>query len=118
SSPTISYNWIVGNTSYDDGGGIYAMGNYDYDDQRARHDFPPDRPVDIEDNIIAGNNSLHGGPAGIRVSRWGRVNLRRNLIVANDKDGVTGGEGGSIGLMGNNNIMPKGDRRQLLSIIS
>jgi hypothetical protein len=110
--PRINYNWIVGNTAYDDGGGIYLMGNLCYDEERRRHDFAPDGPVSIEDNIIAGNKSVYGGPAGVRVSRFGRVDLRRNLIVANDVGGAQDREGGVICVMENNIIADNGVPRE------
>src|SRR5438094_623864 len=106
--PRISYNWIAGNTAYDDGGGIYVMGNLYYDQEGKRHDFAPDGPVSIEDNVIAGNKSVYGGPAGVRVSRFGRVDLRRNLIVGNDTGGAQGREGGVICVMENNTIADNG----------
>jgi hypothetical protein len=112
SMPPINYNWIVGNTSGDDGGGIYCMGNLYYDDEGVRHDTSPDGPVAIEDNIIAGNNTVRGGPGGVRVSRWGRVELRRNVIVGNEKGGAHGGEGGLICVMENNIIADNGARRE------
>lgn len=112
SMPPINYNWIVGNTAYDDGGGIYVMGNNYYDQDGKRFDFAPDAPVAIEDNIIAGNNSIYGGPAGIRVSRFGRVDLRRNLIVANNVGGAAGREGGLICVMENNTIADNGQPRE------
>lgn len=103
SMPRINYNRIVGNTSGDDGGGIYVMGNLYYDEAGERHDFSPDGPVSVEDNLIAGNSTIRGGPAGLRVSRWGRVDLRRNRIVANES-GVHGGEHGVI-LVSEGNII-------------
>jgi hypothetical protein len=111
SMPLISYNWIVGNTSGDDGGGIYVMGNLYYDASGARHDTSPDGPTTIEDNLIAGNHTVRGGPGGVRVSRWGRVDLRRNRIVGNDKGGAHGAEGGVICVMENNIIADNGPRR-------
>jgi hypothetical protein len=112
SMPLISYNWIVGNTSYDDGGGIYVMGNSFYDEENKRHDFLPDGPVSIEDNMIAGNNSVYGGPGGVRVSRMGRVDLRRNRIVGNGKGGARGAEGGVLCVMENNIIADNGARKE------
>src|SRR5438067_1021504 len=72
SMPPINYNWIVGNLSGDDGGGIYVMGNLYFDEGGVRHDALPDGPVAIEDNLIVGNDCTRGGPGGVRVSRWGR----------------------------------------------
>ncbi|MBX6313817.1 MAG: right-handed parallel beta-helix repeat-containing protein [Isosphaeraceae bacterium] len=112
SMPPIHDNWIVGNTAYDDGGGIYVMGNLYYDEEGTRHDFSPDGPVTIEDNLIAGNDAVHGGPGGVRVSRWGRVNLRRNRIVGNGKGSAHGAEGGVICVMENNTIADNGARRE------
>lgn len=112
SMPPINYNWIVGNTSGDDGGGIYVMGNLYYDEEGKRHDSSPDGPVVIEDNLIAGNNTVRGGPGGVRVSRWGRVELRRNVIVANEKGGAHGAEGGVICLTENDIIADNGARRE------
>lgn len=112
SMPPINYNWIVGNTAYDDGGGIYVMGNLYYDAEGKRHDFAPDGPVRVEDNVIAGNNSVYGGPAGVRVSRFGRVELRRNLIVANNVGGAAGREGGVICVLENNTIADNGTPRE------
>jgi hypothetical protein len=112
SMPPINYNWIVGNTAYDDGGGIYVMGNLYYDEERKRHDLAPDGPVAIEGNVIAGNTNVYGGPAGVRVSRFGRVDLRRNLIVANAVGGAQGREGGVICVMENNTIADNGTPRQ------
>ena len=112
SRPPINYNWIVGNLSGDDGGGVYVMGNLYFDDAGVRHDLPPDGPVAVEDNIIAGNNCTRGGPGGVRVSRWGRVELRRNTIVGNGKGAAHGAEGGVITLMENNVIADNGAKRE------
>jgi hypothetical protein len=111
SQPPINYNWIVGNTSGDDGGGIYVMGNLYYDETGKRFDIAPDGPVSIEDNLIAGNNSIRGGPGGVRVSRWGRVDLRRNQIVGNEKGGAHGAEGGVICVMEDNLMADNGAKR-------
>jgi predicted outer membrane repeat protein len=111
STPLISYNWFAGNTSGDDGGAIYVMGNIYYDAGGIRHDLPPDNPVTIEDNFIAGNNTGRGAPGGIRVSRLGRVELRRNRIVANAKGGARGAERGVICVLEDNIIADNGDRR-------
>lgn len=113
SMPHISYNWIAGNLSGDDGGGIYVMGNLYYDDEGKRHDSSPDGPVAIEGNFIAGNNTVRGAPGGIRVSRFGRVDLRRNWIVANAKGGAHGAEGGVICVMEDNIIVDNGAKREL-----
>ncbi len=112
SMPPINYNWIVGNTAYDDGGGIYVMGSLYYDQDGKRHDLAPDGPVAVEDNIIAGNNSVYGGPAGVRVSRFGRVELRRNFIVGNNVGGAAGREGGVITVLENNTIADNGTPRE------
>lgn len=112
SMPPINYNWIVGNTSGDDGGGIYVMGNLYYDEQGKRYDLSPDGPVAVEDNLIAGNHTIRGGPGGVRVSRWGRVDLRRNRIVGNDKGGANGAEGGVICVMEHNVIADNGAKRE------
>lgn len=112
SMPPINYNWIVGNLSGDDGGGIYVMGNLYYDDAGVRHDLPPDGPVTIEDNLIAGNDCTRGGPGGVRVSRWGRVDLRRNQIVGNGKGAAHGAEGGVICVMENNVIADNGAKKE------
>jgi hypothetical protein len=112
STPAINFNWIVGNTSYDDGGGIYVMGNLYYDEEGKRFDFMSDRPVAIENNVIAGNSSIYGGPGGIRVSRFGRVELRRNRIVANNVGGAQGREGGVICVSENNVIADNGQPRE------
>lgn len=112
SMPPITYNWLVGNTSGDDGGGIYVMGNHYYDEEGKRHDFAPDGPVTIEDNFIAGNDTVRGAPGGIRVSRFGRVDLRRNRIVGNAKGGAHGAEGGVICVLENNIITDNGAKRQ------
>jgi hypothetical protein len=111
SLPPINYNWIVGNTSGDDGGGIYVMGNLYYDETGRRFDAAPDGPVSIEDNLIAGNDTVRGGPGGVRASRWGRVDLRRNRIVGNEKGGAHGAEGGVICVMENNIIADNGAKR-------
>jgi len=111
SMPPINYNWIVGNLSGDDGGGIYVMGDLYYDEEGKRHDRPPDGPVAIEDNVIAGNNTVRGGPGGVRVSRWGRVDLRRNLIVGNARGGANGAEGGVICALEDNVIADNGAKR-------
>jgi hypothetical protein len=111
SQPPINYNWIVGNSSGDDGGGIYVMGNMYYDETGARIDVAPDGSVSIEDNLIAGNNTVRGGPGGVRASRWGRVDLRRNTIVANEKGGAHGAEGGMICVMEDNIIADNGAKR-------
>jgi hypothetical protein len=111
SMPPINYNWIVGNTSGDDGGGIYVMGNLHYDEAGNRLDTSPDGPVSIEDNVIAGNDTVRGGPGGVRASRWGRVDLRRNLIVGNEKGGAHGAEGGVICVMEDNLIADNGAKR-------
>jgi len=112
STPLINYNWFAGNTSGDDGGGIYVMGNLYYDEQGLRHNLPPDNPVIIQDNFIAGNDTGRGAPGGIRVSRLGRVELRRNRIVANAKGGAHGAEGGVICVLENNIIADNGARRE------
>lgn len=104
SMPLISYKWIAGNTAYDDGGRIYVMGNLYYDEAGEGHDASPDGPVAIEDNLIVGNNSVYGAPGGIRISRWGRGDLRRNCIVANHNGGAHGAEGGVLCVMENNII--------------
>jgi hypothetical protein len=111
SSPVINYNWVVGNTSGDDGGGIYVMGNLYYDEKGKRHDSAPDGPVAIEDNVIVGNDCTRGGPGGVRVSRFGRVELRRNFIVGNGKGGAHGAEGGLICVQENNTIADNGARK-------
>jgi hypothetical protein len=112
SMPPINYNWVVGNLSGDDGGGIYVMGNLYYDEEGKRHDSSPDGPVLVEDNLIAGNNTTRGGPGGVRVSRWGRVELRRNVIVGNAKGPAHGGEGGLITVQENNIIADNGAKRE------
>jgi len=109
--PLINYNWIVGNLSGDDGGGIYVMGNLYYDEEGKRHDSSPDGPVRIEDNLIAGNDTERGAPGGIRVSRFGRVEMRRNLIVGNGKGGAHGAEGGVICLSENDIIADNGFKK-------
>jgi hypothetical protein len=111
SMPPINYNWIVGNTSGDDGGGIYVMGNLYYDETGTRFDAAPDGSVSIEDNLIAGNNTVRGGPGGVRVSRWGRVDLRRNMIIGNEKGGAHGAEGGVICVMEDNIVADNGAKR-------
>src|SRR5438874_2521438 len=108
SMPPINYNWVVGNTSGDDGGGIYVMGNLYYDETGKRFDMSPDGSVAIEDNLIAGNGTIRGGPGGVRVSRWGRVDLRRNRIVGNAKGGAHGAEGGVICVLENNVMADNG----------
>ena len=110
--PVINYNWVAGNLSGDDGGGIYVMGNLYYDEAGKRHDSAPDGPVAIEDNVIVGNDCVRGGPGGVRVSRWGRVDLRRNLIVGNAKGGAHGAEGGVICVSENNTIADNGSRKE------
>ena len=112
SMPPISYNWVIGNTSGDDGGGIYVMGNLSYDQAGKRHDFAPDGPVAVEDNVIVGNDTVRGGPGGVRVSRFGRVDLRRNLIVGNAKGGAHGAEGGLICVSENNIVADNGLKRE------
>jgi predicted outer membrane repeat protein len=112
STPLINYNWFTGNTSGDDGGAIYVMGNVYYDADGKRYQVPPDGPVRIEDNFIAANDSGRGAPGGVRVSRLGRVELRRNRIVANAKGGARGAEGGVITVLENNIIADNGDRRE------
>jgi hypothetical protein len=96
SEPKINYNWIAGNISGDDGGGVYVMGNLYYNDEGERLDTAPDNSVAVEDNIIAGNGTVRGGPGGLRVSRFGRVDLRRNWIIANEKGGAAAAEGAQI----------------------
>jgi hypothetical protein len=113
SMPLISYNWVVGNTSGDDGGGIYCMGNLYYNDEGERLDTSPDGSVPVEDNLIAGNNTVRGGPGGVRVSRFGRVDLRRNTIVANEKGGAAAAEGAMICVRENNVEADNGAKRTL-----
>jgi hypothetical protein len=110
SAPPISYNWIVGNLSGDDGGGIYVMGSLWYDEVGERHDSSPDKPVSIENNLIVGNTCIRGGPGGIRISRWGRVELRRNVIVGN-QGGARGGEGGVISAAADNIIQDNEEKK-------
>ncbi|MBW3596732.1 MAG: hypothetical protein KY475_05590, partial [Planctomycetes bacterium] len=112
STPLINYNWVVGNTSGDDGGGIYCMGNLYYTDAGERFDISPDASVPIEDNLIAGNNTVRGGPGGVRASRFGRIDLRRNIIVANEKGGAAAAEGAFICVMENNIIADNGAKRE------
>lgn len=111
SVPPINYNWVVGNLSGDDGGGIYCMGNLYYTDGGERFDTSPDAPVAVEDNIIVGNNCTRGGPGGLRVSRFGRVDLRRNFIVANEHGGARAAEGAVISLSENNLSEDNGEKR-------
>jgi hypothetical protein len=111
SRPRISDNWIAGNTAYDDGGGIYVMGALYYDEVGERRDASPDGPVTIEDNFIAGNHTVHGGPGGIRVSRWGRAELRRNRLIANTRGGAFGAEGGVISVLEDNIVEGNGELR-------
>src|SRR3954470_4912481 len=73
---------------------------------------PTFRERTVEDNLIAGNNTERGAPGGIRVSRFGRVDLRRNRIVCNAKGGAHGAEGGVICVLENNVIADNGARRQ------
>lgn len=112
SEPRINYNWIAGNTSGDDGGGIYVMGNLYYNEEGERLDISPDGSVAIEDNIIAGNNTVRGGPGGVRVSRFGRVDLRRNWIIGNEKGGAHAAEGAMICVMENNVVADNGAKRE------
>jgi hypothetical protein len=112
SSPLINYNWVVGNTSGDDGGGIYCMGNLYYTDAGERFDISPDASVAIEDNLIAGNNTVRGGPGGVRASRFGRIDLRRNVIVANEKGGAHAAEGAVHCVMHDNIIADNGAKRE------
>lgn len=112
SMPRITYNWFVGNTSGDDGGGIYVMGNLYYDDEGKRFDLVPDGPVSIEGNFIAGNTTDRGGPGGIRISRFGRADLRRNRIIANEKGGAHGAEGGVISMLEDNIMEDNGAKRE------
>lgn len=111
SSPVINFNWVVGNTSGDDGGGIYCMGNLYYTDAGERFDISPDMSVAIEDNVIVGNNCTRGGPGGVRASRFGRVDLRRNLIVANERGGAHAAEGAFICVMEDNIVADNGAKR-------
>ena len=111
STPPINYNWVVGNTSGDDGGGIYCMGNLYYTDAGERFDISPDAPVAVEDNVIAGNNTVRGGPGGVRASRFGRIDLRRNLIVANEKGGAHAAEGAFLCVMEDNLVADNGAKR-------
>jgi predicted outer membrane repeat protein len=110
--PPINYNWVVGNTSGDDGGGIYCMGNLYYTDAGERFDISPDGPVAVEDNLIAGNNTVRGGPGGVRASRFGRIDLRRNVIVANEKGGAHAAEGAFLCVMENNIMVDNGGKRE------
>jgi hypothetical protein len=111
SLPLINYNWVVGNTSGDDGGGIYCMGNLYYTDAGERFDISPDAAVPVEDNVIAGNNTVRGGPGGVRASRFGRIDLRRNWIIANEKGGAHAAEGAVLCVMENNIIADNGAKR-------
>jgi len=111
SSPLINYNWVVGNTSGDDGGGIYCMGNLYYTDDGERFDISPDASVAVEDNLIAGNDTVRGGPGGVRASRFGRIDLRRNWIVANEKGGAHAAEGAMLCVMENNVTADNGAKR-------
>jgi predicted outer membrane repeat protein len=112
SMPPINYNWVVGNTSGDDGGGIYCMGNLYYTDAGERFDISPDGPVAVEDNLIAGNNTVRGGPGGVRASRFGRIDLRRNVIVANEKGGAHAAEGAFLCVMEDNIMVDNGAKRE------
>src|SRR5688500_16488292 len=111
SIPLINYNWVVGNTSGDDGGGIYCMGNLYYTDAGERFDISPDAAVPVEDNLIAGNNTVRGGPGGVRASRFGRIDLRRNTIVANEKGGAHAAEGAVLSVVENNIMEDNGAKR-------
>ena len=111
SRPLINHNWVVGNTAYDDGGGIYCMGALYYDEAGDRHDAAPDGPVRIEDNLIVGNHTVHGGPGGVRVSRWGRAELRRNRLIANTRGAAFGAEGGVIAVFEDNIVEGNGQLR-------
>src|SRR5207249_9970836 len=88
------------------------MGNLYYDEEGKRFDVMSDKPVAIENNLIAGNSSIYGGPGGVRVSRFGRVELRRNRIVANNVGGAQGREGGVISVSENNIIADNGQPRE------
>ena len=111
SAPLINYNWVVGNTSGDDGGGIYCMGNLYYTDAGERFDISPDLAVPVEDNLIAGNNTVRGGPGGVRASRFGRIDLRRNWIIANEKGGAHAAEGAFLSLQEDNVVADNGAKR-------
>jgi len=111
SRPTINYNWIAGNISGDDGGGVYVMGNLYYNDEGERLDTAPDGSVAVEDNIIVGNGTVRGGPGGLRVSRFGRVDLRRNWIIGNEKGGAAAAEGAQLCVVEGNVMADNGAKR-------
>src|SRR5262249_62287289 len=65
-----------------------------------------------ENTIVAGNTTIDGGRAGLRVRRFRGVDLRRTLIVANNVGGAAGREGGVISVMENNVIADNGTPRE------
>jgi hypothetical protein len=92
STPLVRLNRIVGNRGDDDGGGIYVMGDAFFAEEGVRHSQPPAQPVNFEENLIAGNHAVKGGPGGLRLSKDGRANTRHNLIVGNFRGGAGAGQ--------------------------
>jgi len=72
--PDVVGNWILGNTSDDDGGGLYTM--------------RLGQPL-IENNIFSGNYTRSGGAGAIRISKEGRAAIKSNLVVRNRGGGIT-----------------------------
>jgi hypothetical protein len=93
SYPDIIGNWVVGNVSDDDGGGIYSM--------------RLGQPL-ITDNFIAGNWTTGGGSGGVRLSKEGRGDIYRNIIVHNQSGGGVQCVDSYMRLVGNTIMHNKG----------
>jgi hypothetical protein len=100
-APYIHGNWLVGNTTSDDGGAIYVRGLPD-------NTSPKGNGPLIEGNIFAGNRIYHIGrerdyfDEAIFLSKGGRATIRGNLFTG---QGSAVGNANSVMTLENNTIV-------------